>query len=445
MQFVISFAYFALLGFLITRLSFFRNIPRLSTRLLLVFFTLKVLAGSMLIFIYTWYYEDPLTADVYKYFSDGQIMFEAIKDHPLDYLRMLTGIDASAPHLAKYYEEMNFWFRPWESPVYNDNRLVIRFNAFAFLFSFGHIFVHNVFINFLSFTGLVALYKFLIRHIDSDKLPWLAPGIFLFPSLLFWGSGILKEGLLLWALGCWLLSLDNILTQRKAITLPSLLLIVFTGILVLLKPYTLVFLLPCITVFYLSRNFPPVLMHLSYFGAIVLLVAGGFALTSLFSSYDALQVIAGKQNDFINQSLLHDAGSMLHARYLEPDLLMMVVEFVRGFFNTLLRPHLFEAYSFVTLMAAVENAIIIILLLYMVWKFDRKKLSLPGIQWAGFWFVLLFMGFVGLVSPAHGGLVRYKIPALPFLWLFFVQMSRLPHIKNGNPFNSISIPKIFNK
>jgi hypothetical protein len=442
MQFVISFAYFALLGFLITRLSFFRNIPQLPTRLLLVFFTLKVLAGSMLIFIYTRYYEDPLTADVYKYFYDGKIMFDAIKDQPLDYLRMLTGIDASAPHLAKYYEEMNFWFRPWESPVYNDNRLVIRFNAFAFLFSFGHIFVHNVFINFLSFTGLVALYKFLIRHIDRDKLPWLAPGIFLFPSLLFWGSGILKEGLLLWALGFWMLSLDNILTQRKSLILPSVMLIVLTGFLVLLKPYTLVFWLPFITVFYFSRNFRPIQLHLSYIGAGVLLVAGGIILTSLFSSYDVLQVIAGKQNDFINQSLVHDAGSILHTRYLQPDLVMMAVEFVRGFFNTLLRPHLFEAYSFVTLMAAVENAFIIFLLLYLVWKFDRKKLFSPGIQWAGFWFVLLFMGFVGLVSPAHGGLVRYKIPALPFLWLFFVQLTQLPRI-DGDIFNYISSKKIF--
>ncbi len=426
MQLVITILYFALLCFLISRLSFFRNVPGISPLWLIIFFSLKVLAGSLLIIVYTWYYEDPLTADVYKYFHDGAIMFTALKDNPADYFRMLTGIDAAAPQLAEYYEEMNFWFRPWDSPVYNDNRLVIRFNAFAFLFSFGHIFVHNVFINFLSFTGLVALYKFLVRYVDREKLPWLVPGVFLFPSLLFWGSGILKEGLLLWALGCWMLALDTLITLRKPLFQTSVIGIVFTIMLVLLKPYTLIFWLPCITAFYLSRNFRPVKLHLSYIGAIVLLVAGGFGLTMLFSSYDLLQVIAGKQNDFINQSLVHDAGSMLHARYLQPELGMMIVEFVRGLFNTLLRPHLLEAYSIVTLIAAFENAFIVLMLLYMIWKFDLKKLNSSGIQWAGFWFVILFMGFVGMVSPAHGGLVRYKIPALPFLWLFFVQMTRLP-------------------
>jgi len=33
---------------------------------------------------------------------------------------------------------------------------------------------------------------------------------------------------------------------------------------------------------------------------------------------------------------------------------------------------------------------------------------------------------VGLVTPLHGAFVRYKILALPFIWVAFINLSRLP-------------------
>ncbi|TVQ11824.1 MAG: hypothetical protein EA361_12280 [Bacteroidetes bacterium] len=444
MQFVTSFLYFALFGFLIARLPFFRNVQGLSTPWLVFFFALKVVAGSLLIFIYTWYYEDPLTADVYKYFQDGSIMFAAIKDNPADYFRMLTGIDGSASHLAQYYDEMRFWYRPWDSPFYNDNRLVIRFNALVSLFSFGHIFVHNVFINFLSFTGLVALYKFMIRYSDKTKQFWLAAGVFLFPGLLFWGSGILKEGLLLWALGWWILLLDNVVSRHKSWLIQLFFLGAFSGFLILLKPYTFFLWLPCIIAFYISRNYASLRSQLTYPGVIALFAVTGFGLIYFFSSYDPLQVIANRQNDFIYFSLEQDAGSLIHTRLLTPDFMMISVEFVRGFFNALLRPHIFEAYSVVTLMAAVENTLILVMVLYMIWRLEKRTLTSSGLHWAGLWFMILLLGFVGMISPAHGGIVRYKIPAIPFMWLFFVQMTRLPHL-DKHVLSGMKISKYFRK
>ncbi len=431
MHLLLSLGYFILFGFLLKKISFFRNLPGLSYPILVLFFTLKVMAGMFLIYIYTYYYTDPEYADIYKYFNDGRILFSALNENPWDYLRLITGIDASASHLAVYYEQMSHWYRPWESPLYNDNRLMIRFNALAFLFSGGSIWVHNVFINVLSFTGLVGLYRFFLRYSDQSKVSWLLIGVFLFPSLLFWGSGILKEGLLLWSFGLWIYYFDNLLVGKKGKLNQSILLLFFTFILLLLKPYTLFLWLPCMLAFYISRNLPAWKVNMYYgliiMGCIVMVLMAGY----FFPSFDILQVIASKHNEYIAHSLHQDAGSLIHTRVLTPELWDVTRAFFMGIIYALFRPHLFEAYSPVTLMASIENLLIVFLLLYMLLFYDRKKLNQYEGKWAGLWFSLLLLGLTGMISVAYGGIVRYKIPALPFLWFFWVHSTKLPalHLK----------------
>ena len=166
MDIITGIIYFLIVVFGIRYIPFFRQIDGLSYRMLLVFFILKVFAGTLLIFIYTFYYEKE-TADFYKYFADGEIMFEAIKINPVDYLRMVSGVGANSPHLEAYYREMLYWYRPWESPIYNDSRLIIRFNALLHLVSFGSVHVHNIIANLLSLSGLIAFYKFFYKSHNS--------------------------------------------------------------------------------------------------------------------------------------------------------------------------------------------------------------------------------------------------------------------------------------
>ena len=127
---------------------------------------------------------------------------------------MLTGIDGKAPELFPYYEQMNSWLNA--SPVYNDNRTIIRLNAFFRFFSLGHYYVHVVFINFLSFTGLFCLYKSFLNYLPEKKTELLFL-TFLMPSMMFWGSGLLKDGLLISGFGIFIYSLKilEILKKKK--------------------------------------------------------------------------------------------------------------------------------------------------------------------------------------------------------------------------------------
>src|SRR5690606_21957916 len=75
--------YVALFLFLIGRWRFF-EVPGLNRRSIGALFLLKVAAGTALWWVYTYYYTDRSTADIFKFFDDGNVMFSALLAHPLD-------------------------------------------------------------------------------------------------------------------------------------------------------------------------------------------------------------------------------------------------------------------------------------------------------------------------------------------------------------------------
>ena len=65
--------------------------------------------GVVLWAIYSFYYTDRVTADIFKYFDDSKIMFDALTEKPAHFFKMLSGINDNTPEIAVYYDEMNFW------------------------------------------------------------------------------------------------------------------------------------------------------------------------------------------------------------------------------------------------------------------------------------------------------------------------------------------------
>jgi hypothetical protein len=100
-----------------------------------------------------------------------------------------------------------------------------------------------------------------------------------------------------------------------------------------------------------------------------------------------------------------------------------------GLWHSFTRPHLLEAYSPVVLLAALENLFLWVLLMYMIIYHDRENMENHPVKWSGLIFTLLLFGFVGMISVASGGMVRYRIPALPFFWLFFIHFAYLPPLE----------------
>jgi hypothetical protein len=67
-------------------------------------------------------------------------------------------------------------------------------------------------------------------------------------------------------------------------------------------------------------------------------------------------------------------------------------------------------------MAAVENALFLIFLIIGLFFIDLKKMKDPWF-WFCLSFILILFVLVGLTTPVLGALVRYKMPALPFIFI----------------------------
>ena len=86
----------------------------ISKRTLSFIFILKIFAGVALWAIYTFYYKDRATSDIYKYFDASKVMFDTLKTNPTHFLKMLTGIGNDTDAFTSYYDKMNFWSRQIE-------------------------------------------------------------------------------------------------------------------------------------------------------------------------------------------------------------------------------------------------------------------------------------------------------------------------------------------
>ena len=135
-------------------------------------FTIKIIAGFGLTYIYTHQYKDRSTADIFKYYDDAKVMYSSLEKAPKDYFRMITGIGNNTFHFDTcYYEKMNHWYKRNDFGLYNDNHTIIRFNAILMPFTFNSFHAHTVIMCFFSFIGLYFLFSF-FNYFLKDK-EWL--------------------------------------------------------------------------------------------------------------------------------------------------------------------------------------------------------------------------------------------------------------------------------
>ena len=77
LELICIFFYYVLLLLIIKKWSFFKN-TGISFNTLCLLFSVKFLFGLGIYYVYTFYYTDRKTADIFKYFDDAQFLFENV-------------------------------------------------------------------------------------------------------------------------------------------------------------------------------------------------------------------------------------------------------------------------------------------------------------------------------------------------------------------------------
>lgn len=477
--------YALLFCWMIYRFDFFK-VPGISVKWLQVLFCLKIFTGFILILIYSRFYTVRNTTDAFKYYDDAKVIYAALYSHPIDYFRITLGINSGAADLFPYYQKMNNWFLGDNYTLYNDSRSVIRFNALVFPFSNNHYSVHIIVMCFISLCGLTALYKAFYPFFSTKKIS-LFFSVFLIPSVLFWGSGVLKEGLILFASGFLIYYFFKLLKNSYSVK-NLFLFLLFCFFMLGIKVHVLFALIPGFIILFWHSKFPTPSIYIKTIAISLLGIIGAVSISNLSEKYSPFRMLAQKQKDFINianggfyfeqignkkdtfyvkeknrrqislavdssywqfnqnltvfkwskgdiydtlriaandstkyRFLMHldSSGSKINIPKLAPNIYSIFKNIPVALVNTLFRPTVFESKNYLSLFASLEN--LLILVLFLLALFYHKKPNSNELEVFIFCgsFVFILFSIIGLTTPVLGALVRYKIPALPYLFMLF--------------------------
>jgi hypothetical protein len=292
------------------------------------------------------------------------------------------------------------------------------------IFTFNNYWVTSLYFSFFSFLGLYHLSNTIVRVFKVPVLSVLISFLF-FPQVLFWSSGILKESVLMGALGfvvsfflLWVYRLKKPVLVR--IVIFSLLL----SIIFALKFYYFAVLVPVLLSYFICLEMsrlpvfknsvllhPFVLILLFFFlifsvSFIHPLLNPSFFMESLVRNYEATLNVSNGQNVFYFPGLSTDFSSLL-------------MQFPKALSIGLFRPLPGDVSSVIGYSTMMENVLVVLFFLLSVVHLFIKKAS--GSNWlviaAVFMYVIVLAFLLPVASPNWGSLVRYKVGYMPFLLL----------------------------
>ena len=396
----------------ISKLDFFKNGP-FSTRSLQLAFFLRIAMGFGLFLIYSYHYPSRQDADTFKYFDDSKYMYDAFWTNPGDYFKMLFGIHCNTEYFnTEYFNNMSNWVRSYDNGLFNDNRLMIRVNAFLRIFSFGNYHVHSIILAFLAFMGSFSLSKLFFEVSRSKVLTYIA--VFLVPSLVFWSSGILKEAVLLAALGFFAYHFYQLFDSNRTWK-NYVMLFLMSCVLIVLKLYVFMAFFPAIIIWLLVSKWRRSLWV--YLLMYILFIAIATLIGEINPRYDFVNLIVDKQKQFIRLADFYPVNSRFDLEVLTYEFWSLLLSSPEAIFNVFTKPWPNELNSILYIPSFIENAVIL-LLLFTTFVY-RKALKVKEWDFVIFClsFCIILYTVIGLTTPITGAIVRYKIPAIPFLMM----------------------------
>lgn len=444
-------------------------------------FILKLIMGGLFYLIYTSHYTKTETSDAHKYFEDAKKLYKCSAGQPVTYFKILTGLYSTNDIVYDCVQKTSFWYQDESSSFTNDSRSIIRFNLLILPLSRGNFFLHIVLICFISFLGLFALYKSLIQYFDNTTLPIIF-AIFLIPSVIFWSSGVMKEGLVFFFLGFLIYFFQN-LKKHNILKYALPIFICLIG-LYAAKFYLLLAIIPGLLYLTWQKIEQKTSTIFKVF-FIVIVCAMAAVMVNISQKNEVLDKLAKKQNDFINLAIggaylqnnaspfdtiftvnpanlidinargnalvtlkrgtvyhhwlnpgyadtlvensgqnnyhileiIAPSGSAISMQRMQPTFKSLLMLMPTAIINVLFRPFIFDIENKLSLIAFAETLLLIMMLLVMILFFKIPSKNTGPIIVFSLLFIFTLFILIGVTTPVLGAVVRYKIPALPFLYI----------------------------
>ena len=312
------------------------------------------------------------------------------------------------------------------------NFTIMKISAALSYISFNSYLVISLFFGLFSFAGLWKLFGTFNQILDKKAEKILAYSILYTPSIFFWGSGLMKDSVCLGLTGFIVYFFYKLFVLKKIKITNMLLLFLFVYLLFILKSYIASILISSVSlsyvIFILKKSRQNVIKLLTV--STVILVSAVFLIISLSSTINSILEESKGQIEVFKGVYANSEGedfnslSGLKPGEFDLSLSSFLLRSPLAMFSTLYRPFLWESEKPIVLLSACESLIMLVVLLYVlfkcrVFKFFYFVFTDPYIYFA-FIFSLLFSAIVGFTTFNFGTLVRYRLPILPFYFFMLI-------------------------
>jgi hypothetical protein len=375
-------------------------VPRVWTAWFWTALAASVLCGILL----GLYYDHAGGGDTFFYYQQGSILAGQLRAHPHESLTLLFG---GAPNLDGFSlgnEPRSLFF--------------VRLVALLQWCTGGGYWIIAVYFSVINFLASWYLFNAIATRYRDAVVPAAVAFLF-FPSVVFWGSGLLKESIAMGALfvllGLYIQSWNGSLASAVA---RVVLFLVCAYVLWRLRYFYAAVLIPVFVAAVLGKWLVAT-MHtgvsanrLWYPVFFVLLLALLYLASQLHYNLRWQNLPAVLYNNYIEFAAASQAGRYIQYKHIAPDFPGVLRSIPKAMFSTLFRPNIWDYAHPSQIPLSVENFVllcstIVLLLNRRTWhQLSRREV------FASVLFIVLTAAMLGLASPNYGSLARYRIGVL---------------------------------
>lgn len=421
--FLLFFLYTLLGAYLLIRIPFVRR-SGLRPRTLLGLFGIKL--GACI--AYGWFFHSGLKTtipDTWSLFQDSLLSYQALIHHPIQFVHQ------SALYLSQFRAVNPLGTRHSFLGQAGRKAMVLELTLFNLL-SGGRYFIDCILFSWLTLLGTLAWFRLSRVYFPDIPTGILLIAVLLLPSLLFWTSGISKDGMEWFLLGfcLWLshrLSAKGFLFSRLAALLLGL------GSLLLLRPYLSVLLLPGLLAWLVRGLGLKQGMAYLFPGSYLLLLGLGLWNPSGNPSGDLPRALIHRQSEF--NAL--QGNSRLPPLNMEPTVAGLLGKLPQALDHALIRPYFSSWVHPLYLAMGFENLIMVGFLFFMFRNFKGRGFLENPLGWTCLLFAGLNLLVIGWTIPFLGAINRYRAIPLAMLLLVILSLTDWKFLKPiHNLFNS---------
>jgi len=399
----------------------------------------KILGGLLFLLVYIYYYTSSDGDTVMYYNTSVALINLAGKDFG-SFISILLG-NNTAENLSVFDNHTGFPYF-----YYDSNALAVSRITAPFVFLGARSFMATtVLISTITYFGIWRLFRIFVEQ-NKEITKQLAFAILFLPSVIFWGSGILKDSYTLSAV-CWMLvSVFYIFIKKKFIVFHVIAFLISFYILIAIKPYIFFASFGGIIIMLIHHYVKDVSNKVVKYTVLpifitLFLIFGMYFMLNVGSSiggwYSSVDKIVEKA--YITQLDLKQqyyGGNSFDIGNFDKSIGGLFSKSIPALMAGLFRPYIWESKNPVMFISGVENFIYLFLFLYVIllsfmaffklgFNYMVKTAFDNSLVVFSMVFSIMFAFMVGLTTANFGALVRYKIPLIPlFLSTLFIIINR---------------------